>query len=552
MLAICAAAAFISSCNKPEPEPEPEPTAKLTVKTGAADVDENDVTIKGSYTYDGAGKVTVGFRYSTEKAQLASSQLVPATAVDGKFSAELKSLANGEYYYQAVASANGEEAVGADGFFKIDVSLVPTLITGAGDLSQDGYVLNGSYSFSSKKVPIKVGFFFAATEAELASATLQEVIPDEGYNITFTVPYSIGASCFFQAGAIVEGQTYRGEIKSAGTTDLTAAGYANCFVVKEKGWYSFKACMPDGTAVSGEKADWLWATGTDKGLISNVNYSGSIISFKVEKYEQASVVIALFMGSGIVWSWHIWMSDVQDQPINGYGFQDRNLGATALSANDPGSVGLLYQWGRKDPFIGTRVMDNGLSGKYESVAFSLDRTLEYSFTADYVINDQVGMNFTPANQMMTEATATANPMTYYGVAGKGGWSMSPAEYRNFWKASSNYNPCPAGYMVPEITDYTGALNDYMMQSSTGADAVYCKTAEGKSTWGRIFTLGGVEYNWPATCLRNWGGTIANTGVCIGMTSATLADTQNKFQNYWNWKADTDFIVNAFPLRCIRK
>ncbi len=552
MLAICAAAVFISSCNKPEPEPEPESTAKLTVKTGAAEVDENDVTIKGSYTYDGTEKVTVGFRYSTEKATLATAQLIPATATDGKFSAELKALANGEYYYQAVASAKGEEVAGADGFFKVDVSLVPTLTTGAGDLSQEGYVLNGSYSFSSKKVPIKVGFFFAATEAELASATLQEVTPDENNNITLTVPYSIGASCFFQAGAIVEGQTYRGEIKSAGTTDLTAAGCANCFVVTEEGWYSFRACKPDGTAVVGDKADWLWATGTDKGLISNVNYSGSIISFKVEKYEQASIVIALYKGSTIVWSWHIWMSDVKDQPINGYGFQDRNLGANALSANEPASIGLLYQWGRKDPFIGTRVMDNSLSGKYESVPFSLDRTLEYPFCADYVLNDQTGLFFDVPRVMTSEANAAANPMTYYGVSGQGNWEMSSAEIANFWKADSNQNPCPAGYRVPEITDYTGALNDYLMQSSTGATSVYGKTADGKNTWGRIYTLEGVEYNWPATCLRNWAGYIVNTGVCIAMTSATIVDGQKKFHNIWNWNADTDYIEKAAPLRCIKK
>ena len=552
MLAICASAALISSCQKPVPEPEPEPVATLTVKTGVVDVDENDVTINGSYTYDGTEKVTVGFRYTTDKAALATAQLIPATAVDGKFSAELKSLPNGEYFYQAVASAKGEEVAGAEGFFKVDVSLIPTLVTGEGDLTQEGYLLKGSYSFASKKVDIKVGFFYAATEEELAKATIQEVTPDEGNNLTLTVPYSIGANCFFQAGAIVGSESYRGEVKCAGMTDLTAEGCANCFVVREKGWYSFKACKPDGTAVAGDKADWLWATGTDKGLISDVNYSGSIISFRVEKYEQASVIIALFKGSEIAWSWHIWMSDVKDQPINGFGFQDRNLGANALSANEPASIGLLFQWGRKDPFIGTRVMDNALSGKYETIPFSLDRTLEYPFCADYVLNDQAGRSFVVVKELMSDATAAANPMTYYGISGQGGWEKSSAEIADYWKADSNNNPCPAGYRVPEITDYTGALNDYLMQSSTGATAVYGKTADGKNTWGRIYTLGGVEYHWPATCLRNWAGYIVNTGVCIAMTSATIVDGQKKFRNVWNWNADTDFIEKAFPLRCIKK
>lgn len=549
MLAICALTLVIFSCSE---KPEPVPVYTLTVKTGAADIDETDVTIYGSYAYDGPETVTVGFRYATEKTQLAAAQLISATAENGKFSTELKSLANGEYYYQAVAKAAGEEVLGAEGFFKVDFSKVPTLTTGVADLTSDGYVLTGSYSFPSKKIAIKVGFFYAATEADLAKATLHEVTPDENGNLTLTVPYTIGSNCFFQTGAVVEGESYRGEVKSADMADLTAAGYANCFVVKEAGWYSFKANKPDGTAVEGDKADWLWATGTDKGLISNVKYAGGVISFKVEKYEQASIVIALFKGSEITWSWHIWMSDVQDQPINGYGFQDRNLGANALSANEPASIGLLYQWGRKDPFIGTRVMDNTLSGKYESVPFSLDRTREYSFCADYVLNDQTGITFLVPREMMNEATATANPMTYYGLSGQGDWEMSSAEIANFWKADSNYNPCPAGYKVPEITDYTGALNDYLMQSSTGATSVYGKTADGKNTWGRIYTLGGVEYNWPATCLRNWAGYIINTGVCIAMTSATIVDGQKKFHNIWNWNADTDYIEKACPLRCIKK
>ena len=31
---------------------------------------------------------------------------------------------------------------------------------------------------------------------------------------------------------------------------------------------------------------------------------------------------------------------------------DRNLGATSATPGDVGALGLLYQWGRKDPFLG--------------------------------------------------------------------------------------------------------------------------------------------------------------------------------------------------------
>ena len=32
---------------------------------------------------------------------------------------------------------------------------------------------------------------------------------------------------------------------------------------------------------------------------------------------------------------------------------DRNLGATSATPGNVGSLGLLYQWGRKDPFLGS-------------------------------------------------------------------------------------------------------------------------------------------------------------------------------------------------------
>ena len=61
--ALCALTMVIPSCRK---EPVPEPVYTLTVKTGAADVDETDVTLNGSYTYDGTETVTVGFRYAAD------------------------------------------------------------------------------------------------------------------------------------------------------------------------------------------------------------------------------------------------------------------------------------------------------------------------------------------------------------------------------------------------------------------------------------------------------------------------------------------------------
>ena len=59
----------------------------------------------------------------------------------------------------------------------------------------------------------------------------------------------------------------------------------------------------------------------------------------------------------ILWSWHIWYPEAEVAGIaskTGYEVMNMNLGAMRNTAGDVSSYGLLYQWGRKDPFVGPR------------------------------------------------------------------------------------------------------------------------------------------------------------------------------------------------------
>ena len=549
-----AAAMTLSGCRA---EDVPEFAPELTVKTLAASVDETDVLLSGSYSYNGVGNVQLGFRYSRERTLLSEAELIRCEAGgDGRFHTGLKSLENGEYWYEAVAVLDGKETVGADGFFKIDFTLVPTIVTGIADITETGYLVTGQYSFASKRVPIRVGFFYEDSKEALAEAEFVEVAPTEGGELSMTIPFSFGVSCFYQAAAIVEGNVYRGEIKSAGMKNLSADGDANCFMVNEAGWYSFRANRPDGTTVIGDKVDWMWATGTDNGLVSNIRFADGMISFKLEKSVPASIVIGMKNGTNVVWNWHIWVTDAIDQTLGGVTFMDRNLGANNVSANSPESIGLMYQFGRKDPFIGARLMDNSIpTDVYESVPFSLDRSLERSWCADYVVNtDFMPDGFRHEGSEMDEEMAVANPMTYYGKYNAGGWSMGFETVKDFWggvsKTKKNQDPCPAGYKVSSLSDITAFVNDVLCSSTSGATSVYGKTVEGKSTWGRIYTLGGVQYNWPATGWRAWSGVLSRPGNVIAMTTAD-ATADKKMAIYWNWGNGDNRFCEAFPLRCVR-
>ena len=82
---------------------------------------------------------------------------------------------------------------------------------------------------------------------------------------------------------------------------------------------------------------------------------------------KGNAVVAFKVDGTIYWSWHIW---VTDNPENGIAYSqgtetdidgnpitvqymDRNLGAvtnTFLGKDWQKTGGLLYEWGRKDPF----------------------------------------------------------------------------------------------------------------------------------------------------------------------------------------------------------
>lgn len=139
---------------------------------------------------------------------------------------------------------------------------------------------------------------------------------------------------------------------------------ANCYIVQKPGLYQFKADnqfnlgegLPVPPEISPVKAKLLWQT--EPSLISSVELSEDeegdpMVVFEVKKAEGSAVIAVVNEKNKIEWSWHIWMpkEEIKGVKINtGYEVMNLNLGAVS---NEPGKVesyGMLYQWGRKDPF----------------------------------------------------------------------------------------------------------------------------------------------------------------------------------------------------------
>ena len=161
--------------------------------------------------------------------------------------------------------------------------------------------------------------------------------------------------------------------------NLSAQGTANCYIVDKEARCSFDATVmgnggegiiPGGgftdylgnpltapATIAPASAELLWET-TD-GLISELVLSDGIVSFNTSAGKGNALIAVKDQQGRIMWSWHIWCTDLPADQVymankygNSYTFMDRSLGATS-ALDDTGSLGMSYQWGRKDPIPGS-------------------------------------------------------------------------------------------------------------------------------------------------------------------------------------------------------
>ena len=145
----------------------------------------------------------------------------------------------------------------------------------------------------------------------------------------------------------------------------------------------------------------------------------------------------------VLWSWHIWITNADistaynTYPQTSRKVMDRNLGALSNKPGDTKAIGLYYQWGRKDPFVGGYTLE-GSSRAATSIAWpngvasdSFYGTIEYS---------------------------VANPTTYIDGNDKNhDWlftdssTVDETRWTEHTSAKSMYDPCPAGWRIPDST-----------------------------------------------------------------------------------------------------
>ena len=231
-------------------------------------------------------------------------------------------------------------------------------------------------------------------------------------------------------------------ITQEGFTYLNQTATANCYIVTGAGTYVFPPVKGNSDESVGAVAsvEVLWESfGTSdapkKGdLISEVSFKNDMIYFSTnENFKRGNALIAAKDEAGkILWSWHIWMTDQPEDQVykNDAGtMMDRNLGATSAFPGDIYAIGLLYQWGRKDPFLGSSSLTESIPAKSTLDPWPSTVDPATGGTIEYVI---------------------ANPTTF--IKSENYWSYDWLEYRNdnLWNTVKTiYDPCPPGYKVSD-------------------------------------------------------------------------------------------------------
>ena len=359
--------------------------------------------------------------------------------------------------------------------------------------------------------------------------------------------------------------------KGAATADLSADGTANSYIAHTNASFRFDASVKGNGADDGNTfyigyhgleiteaayADLAWESTFDADKTRSTKIiSGAPVYSQEEQAVyfstgeiQGNAVISVHDAEGeILWSWHIWVSDdpVKTSKGNGLEWMDRNLGALNNDPEDIANRGMLYQWGRKDPFLPSPAAysevpfhtydEEGNLLETEEEYYAIQAQIEQARVALNISNTQTGdgsleWEYVSVAPVALQAPgniehSVQNPTTFLGcrtdipigeyvfdwylqqdlVGKNGSLQQSQSDLWGYAQAGTAYktifDPCPPGYAVPP----RGAFDDIQ----DGYACTYVDREWERNAYGWTWKGGNGDY-FPSTGNLDVSGLIGET------------------------------------------
>jgi len=296
--------------------------------------------------------------------------------------------------------------------------------------------------------------------------------------------------------------------------------------------------------------------------------------------KKGNALIALRVGANgdendpIAWSWHIWVTDYYPGEVNpanlgrtsvkggyvykhnnsveDYVFMDRNLGAIGNAIADGDKAkGLMYQWGRKDPFT------------------SDDYAPLYNSAGQDLVEDSNGlMNVSiPASTDYNLAAAIKFPMNIYtsSSAPRDWYTTDPAKQDdNLWgentKKKSVFDPCPAGWRVPFDSADSGGWGGASPWGNWENYPLANPGHSGTGTAGEVGPDFGTHLGYYIyTDLREFWGGLSGASSQVALWSGSSKDISGGSggsYTFYTYDSMTDNVggprARAMSVRCVRE
>lgn len=243
--------------------------------------------------------------------------------------------------------------------------------------------------------------------------------------------------------------------------------------------YGSQQMYPSSATINPSYAQLVWESSL--GLVADVELLYGYVRFRVpDPNIEGNAVIAVYDSSNkLLWSWHIWITDMpadQTFTVSGtdYKLMDRNLGATASTWSGSGDVletyGLYYQWGRKDPSMGPPSYNysqiNLMCAPYYDFSSERHTSAEVKQIAAPTMRDGVE---NPMYLVLPTAKTQSYEFNWLDVNNNVLWGCV-MQGNDISVVKTIYDPCPFGYRVP--ASELNTLFDNSNSSRVNTDDTY--------------------------------------------------------------------------------